>query len=130
MRALAIISGIVICIGTALAQPPQAPAGKGIEGDWQGTLRAGKAELRLVVHITKNPNGLLSATMDSIDEGATGIPITEITFQDSKLTFSADSIQANYEGHANSDLTSINGSWSQAGNNSPLNLKRAAAPAN
>jgi len=28
-----------------------------IEGDWQGTLKAGGAELRLVLHITKGDEG-------------------------------------------------------------------------
>ncbi len=101
----------------------------GIEGDWQGTLRAGKNELHLIVHITKDTHGFLTATLDSPDEGAMGIPITDISFENSKLTFSSDNISANYEGQANSDLTSISGSWAQAGNTLTLNLKRPAPAA-
>ena len=34
------------------------------EGDWEGTLDAGAAKLRLVIHVTKK-DGRLSATLDS-----------------------------------------------------------------
>jgi uncharacterized protein len=118
----------VLFAACAFAQSAQ-KATSGIEGDWQGTLRAGKEELHLVVHITRDSHGLLAATLDSPDEGAMGIPITDITFENAKLTFSSDNISANYEGQANSDLSSISGSWSQVGNTLPLNLKRAAPEA-
>lgn len=118
---------LVAARGPAAPQPGQ--SAQKIEGDWQGVLRAGKNELHLIVHITRGSHGFLSATLDSVDEGAIGIPISEISFENSKLNFSADSIEANYEGQANSDLSSISGSWSQAGNNLPLLLKRAAPSA-
>ena len=38
-----------------------------IAGDWQGTLLADGVELRLVLHITKNDDGTLKATLDSVD---------------------------------------------------------------
>ena len=129
MRFCAMILAMAIFTGQGWGRPPQGSAAKGIEGDWQGTLRAGRNELRLVVHISKTPEGFLQATLDSLDEGTYGIPITSITFENSKLNFSADSIEATYDGQANSDLTSINGSWSQAGNNLALVLKRGAPPA-
>ncbi len=45
-----------------------------VTGDWQGSLSAGGAELRLVLHITKGADGALKATLDSVDQGANGIP--------------------------------------------------------
>jgi uncharacterized protein len=128
MRFWAMILTIAIITGQGFGRPPQSSGASGIEGDWQGTLRAGSNELRLVVHISKAPQGFLQATLDSLDEDTYGIPITSITFENSKLDFSADSIDATYEGHANSDLSVINGSWTQAGNNLALQLKRGAAP--
>jgi len=44
-----------------------------VTGDWNGTLHANGAELRLVLHISKNPDGGLKATLDSVDQGANGI---------------------------------------------------------
>jgi len=128
MRSLAIILVALTFWGSGFGRHPQAPAAKGIEGDWQGTLKVGPAELRLVVHIAKNADGSRKATMDSIDQGANGIPITSISFQDSKLTFRADSIGGSYEGQANSDLSAIAGNWSQGGSSFPLDLKRLTTP--
>jgi uncharacterized protein len=105
----------------------QAPA-KGIEGDWQGTLKPGNAELRLALHITKGDDGSTKATMDSLDQGANGIPITSISLKDSKLSFTVDSIQGSYEGTVSADGAAISGTWSQAGQSFPLDFKRAAAP--
>jgi hypothetical protein len=43
-----------------------------VVGDWQGTLQAGGASYRLVVHIVKNEAGLVG-TLDSLDQGALGL---------------------------------------------------------
>src|SRR5579862_5432112 len=98
-----------------------------IVGDWQGTLHAGAADLRLVVHITKNTDGSLHATMDSVDQGANGIPVSTVTLKDSKLTLGVDAVHGSYEGKVNSDATVIDGTWSQ-GQPLPLTLKKAAGP--
>ena len=37
-----------------------------IVDDWNGTLKPGGGELRLVLHISKNADGSLKATLDSI----------------------------------------------------------------
>jgi hypothetical protein len=129
MRFWAMVLAMALFTGQGWGRPPQGATAKGIEGDWQGVLRAGRNQLRLVVHISKAPEGFLQATLDSLDEDTYGIPITSITFENSKLDFSADSIEATYQGQANSDLSIINGSWSQAGNNLALVLKRGAPPA-
>jgi hypothetical protein len=104
-----------------------APA-KGVEGDWQGTLRAGETELRLALHIAKSAAGAYRATMDSIDQGAKGIPVTSMSFQDSELIFSVDSIQGSYAGTASGDGTAMIGTWSQRGQSFPLDFKRATTP--
>ena len=50
---------------------------KTIEGDWEGTIDAGVVKLRLVLHVVKK-GGVLSATLDSPDQGATSLPIDAI----------------------------------------------------
>jgi hypothetical protein len=46
---------LVLLISSALSQAQD------IAGDWQGTLSAGGAELRLVLHIVKAPDSNLKA---------------------------------------------------------------------
>ena len=41
-----------------------------------GTLSAGGARLRLALHLSAAKDGTLTATLDSIDQGAIGIPVT------------------------------------------------------
>ncbi len=105
-----------------------APAQPQIAGDWQGTLSAGGAELRLVLHIAAGKDGALTATLDSIDQNANGIPITTVTLKESKLNLTVDAVRGTYEGTVNSDASGINGTWSQ-GQPLELNFKRAAAKA-
>lgn len=99
-----------------------------VTGDWQGTLKIGTSELRLVVHITKGDDGNLKATMDSIDQGANGIPISSISLRDSKLSFTSAAIHGSYEGTINKGATEITGTFTQ-GSPLPLDLTRMAKQA-
>lgn len=95
-----------------------------IVGDWQGTLKTGAADLRLVLHIAKGDGDSLKATLDSVDQGANGIPVTSISLKDSKLNFSVDAVNGSYAGKVNSDGTMIGGTWYQ-GQPMALDFKRA-----
>ncbi|MFZ1941908.1 MAG: hypothetical protein WBE56_17180 [Terracidiphilus sp.] len=95
-------------------------------GDWQGTLQAGGAELRLVLHITAGKDGALAATLDSVDQSVYGIPVTSAVLKDSKFNLTVDAVHGTYEGTVNKDATEIDGTWSQ-GQPLALSFKRAAA---
>lgn len=101
------------------AAPAQAQK---VVGDWQGTLKAGAVDLRIVLHVVSGDNGTLSATMDSIDQGANGIPVTAVSLTGSTFVFSIDPIKGSYEGRINAD-GSIEGTWTQGGSTLPLVLR-------
>lgn len=98
-----------------------------VAGDWQGTLNTGVGELRLVLHITKAANGTLTATLDSVDQQANGIPVKSATMKDSKLSLDLEAVHGTYEGTVAADAQSISGTWSQ-GKALPLEFKKSAAP--
>jgi len=98
-----------------------------ISGDWQGTLSAGGAELRLVLHITKSADGSLTATLDSVDQGTTGIPVNSVSLEDSKLNLGIEAVHGTYDGKVAADGKTISGTWSQ-GAALPLSFKRVTAP--
>jgi len=98
-----------------------------VTGDWQGTLNTGVGELRLVLHITKTADGALKATLDSVDQNASGIPVSSITLKDSKLHLDVTAVHGTYDGTLASDAKSISGTWSQ-GRDLALEFKRATAP--
>lgn len=117
MKKAFLLATLCLCLGGA----SQAQT---IVGDWQGTLHAGPQDLRLILHITQSDDGTLHATLDSVDQGANGIPISSITFKDSKLSFTSDAVHGSYEGTADKDITSIKGTWTQS-TPLPLNFERA-----
>jgi len=98
-----------------------------IAGDWQGTLNTGMGELRLVLHLAKAADGSLTATLDSVDQGANGIPVKSATLKGSKLNLDVTTVQGTYEGTVAADGKSISGTWTQ-GKPLPLDFKRATAP--
>lgn len=107
---------------------PAATDSPQILGDWQGTLSAGGAELRLLFHFTAGKDGTLSATLDSVDQGANSIPVNSVTLKGAKLSLGVDAVQGTYEGTVNADATAITGTWSQ-GTPLELNLTRAVVGA-
>ncbi len=104
-----------------LAATSSAWAASPVAGDWIGTIHAGAAELRVVLHV-KEADGKLTATLDSIDQGSKDIPIDSISFVDSKLTFDSNQIGGHYEGTYDAAKPVISGTWSQGGNSLPLNF--------
>ena len=95
------------------------------DGDWKGTLVASGTKLDLILHISAK-GGALSATLDSPDQGATGLPIDSITLTGNSLQFEMKSLGAVYEGVFSADGTQIEGQFSQQGLRLPLTFKRIA----
>jgi len=102
-------------------------AAQDVAGDWQGTLHAGIADLHLVLHITKADGGALKATLDSVDQGAYGIPVTSISLKDAKLSLGVDAVHGAYEGKVSGDGGTIRGTWTQR-QPLPLDFTRSAVP--
>ena len=98
---------------------------QGIVGDWQGTLEAGGQQLHVVLHIKQSADKTLQATMDSVDQGANGIPISKISFQDGKFSFTSEAVHGTYEGKLDPAGIQIAGTWSQ-GQPLALVFRRAA----
>ena len=104
---------LILLALVTLALTPLGRAQSQIAGEWQGTLNAGGAQLRLVLHVTAAKDGSLSSTLDSVDQGAIGIPVTSVTLKDSKLSLIVDAVHGTYEGTVNNDATAIDGTWTQ-----------------
>ncbi|HHT21963.1 MAG TPA: alpha/beta fold hydrolase [Bacteroidales bacterium] len=92
-----------------------------IIGKWNGALKIQSTQLRLVFNIEKSGEGYKS-TMDSPDQGATGIPCDETTFADNVLKIKINSIGASYEGVFRND--SIIGAFTQMGMKFSLDFSR------
>ena len=98
-----------------------------IAGDWQGTLKVGPQELRIIVKIDKSDSGGWNAAMFSIDQSpdrGAGIPVDSVTLQGSALKFTVSAVRGTYAGKVSADSTSVLGTWTQ-GVALPLELNRA-----
>jgi pimeloyl-ACP methyl ester carboxylesterase len=115
---------LVLTLGLGAAGVASA---QNLAGDWQGSLKPTGAELRLVLHITKADDGSWKRTLDSVDQGANGIPVTSISLKESKLKFAVESVNGSYEGTVNADATEISGTWTQ-GQSLPLDFKKTTTP--
>jgi hypothetical protein len=101
----------------ALKLSPEAFAD--LNGVWRGKL--GPISLTMRFEIT--PNGqTIVGFIDSPDQAAMGIPITEATFERRKLTIKVASVMAEYTGTLSGKA--IAGKWKQAGMENPLTLTK------
>ncbi|HKW32311.1 MAG TPA: hypothetical protein VJN92_04865 [Candidatus Acidoferrum sp.] len=114
-----------LLIERAIAVPPPVPP-SAVVGDWNGAISTGSASLRVVIHVAQDKDGKLTATMDSLDQGATGIAISSITYKEPALHFEIEKFSASYDGTMNKDNSEIAGSWKQGGASLPLTFKRAS----
>lgn len=110
-----------------LALPFFAGAQSSLQGAWQGNLKAGSQDVRIVFHLKGEENGRLSGTMDSPDQGSTGIPCDSIYRRGDSLFVSIMQGRAHYEGRISGD-TLLKGTWVQ-GIRIPLEMRRTEKPA-
>lgn len=104
-----------------LAVAPLVALAQDITGTWNGTLKAGGQELRIVFDITEK-DGTYTATMDSPDQGARGIPMSDITVEDNNLKIEAKNMAMMYKGTLKGDV--IEGRFTQMAMSYRMDLRR------
>lgn len=105
------------------ALPGSALQAQNITGTWQGTLKTGPRDLRIVMKISLEDDKL-KAIMYSIDQGGQPMPASSITRDGSGIKIVVTPINGAFEGRISSDANSIAGTWTQA-MPLPLSLIRA-----
>jgi uncharacterized protein len=143
LAAVAALATLSACTTTAVkpapaSEPAPAPAAKeapvksppeaaidpaSLAGIWQGLLEAGGQKLRLVFHLDW-ADGAWKATMDSPDQGASGIPVKSVIVEGSKLTIDLSNIGGKYEGTVAADAKGVQGKWLQGGGAFAVDLAR------
>jgi fermentation-respiration switch protein FrsA (DUF1100 family) len=99
-----------------------------IEGLWLGSLKLSNGqELRLLFNISSSPEGLPTATIDSLDQGAKGIPVEKVIYKDGNLRLEVTAIKGSFEGALKENGTTLEGEWKQVGVVLPLELSRVEA---
>ena len=105
-------------------------AAQNIEGDWHASLEVkDDAPLRLALHVTRENSGALKATLDSIDEAGSALPVDAFAVSRNTVKFEMKDTGGFFEGRMAADGSSIAGSWKQDGEAWPLNWERGEDPA-
>ncbi len=96
--------------------------GQDITGEWNGILKVQGTQLRLVFNISQAGNAY-SATMDSPDQGAFGIPVSSISYESPILKIEIATAGIQYEGSLDKGDTIV-GVFKQRGGSFPLGLTK------
>ena len=89
-------------------------------GTWEGKLNVG-IELRIVFHITQQPDGSLKSTADSPDQSAYGLKCDTTILSGNELTIQMLDLSASYTGKM-IDVSTLEGIFTQ-NSDLPLSLK-------
>lgn len=94
--------------------PDPNPIVDGLDGRWEGTIDRNGVPLRLIINIhTTEDQGTL-ATLDSPDQAANGIPVSDLKHEDDTVSFTIKLAQAQYIGTLTGGTT-ITGTWTAPG---------------
>ena len=102
-------------------------ASEAVIGSWEGKLDApGEGQLTVVFHVTRGEDGDLTGTFDSPDQGATGIPLSSVMFEDGTLTMVVSGIPGppSFSGALSGDGTVLSGAFVQLQFEIPLELTK------
>lgn len=87
-----------------------------LSGHWSGKLSLPNSiKLTIIFNFQKDAEGKYTATMDSPDQGAKGIPTESVTIKDDSIVVKVPAIQGSFEGKILTDSMKIDGKWKQAG---------------
>lgn len=103
--------------------------GEGVVGEWLGELKAGPMLLRLALHVRAEEGDGLAGEMDSLDQGANGLPLNSVSFEAGAFAYRIDRVGGSFEGALNEDGSQLVGHWVQGGQELPLVFRRLAEPA-
>lgn len=95
---------------------------RALSGDWMGSLKVPGNELRIVFHIAFDSTGLPTVTLDSPDQGAKGIPASDLTISDGVVRLNVSVIGGSYEGVLDHEKRIMSGKWNQGGQSFPLEM--------
>lgn len=125
------LCGAILMAVAGLAPPAQAQPTKPLTGPWHGTLATPANPPQLIVHLTQQPNGALTATLDVPSQKVNSLAFSGAELRQDSLILLSDFLGARYAGRLSADGQQLTGRWKQNGEQWPLVLQRGlpVAPA-
>ncbi len=105
---------------------PSSALTKEMEGNWEGALNTPGGVLHVTMKLSATPDGTASATLVSVDQGNTEIPVASVTIKEKDIRLEIPAVAGSYKGTlgANGEIA---GEFTQGGNPLPLTFKRPAS---
>ena len=104
---------------------PDSPAvSKEFEGDWEGSLQMPNRAFRIAFHFRNQPDNTVSATIDTPDTNAIGLPLNDVKQTGRKIEFGIKVAHASFQGTLNQEGTEIIGEFGHEENRMPLTLRK------
>lgn len=124
------VSLLLFCLmisGSALAVIQQ----PSVAGHWEGAIQVPGSAVNFSIDVTVKADGSLSATITIPAQGAKDLPLTNVAFTGSELTFTLPNVPGDpqFKGKLEANGAKIAGTFSQGGQGFPCNLERKADPA-
>lgn len=107
------------------AAPPAVAKPAALSGIWLGTLEAGAKELRIQLHLDLAATPP-SCSLDSLDQGAMGIPCTNVVASATDLAFDVPAVHGMMKGAISADTNTVTATWTQGSASLPVVLTRQA----
>ncbi len=102
---------------------PEASSLKPLLGEWVGPLSApGVDKLAIIFRFEMTPDGKFAAFMDVPDQGARGLPVSDVTLEGGEVRLKVAPARIDYTGKLSGNT--INGTFKQGGGEFPLNLTK------
>ncbi len=118
VRLRTLLALLFIALAAAAQTPPPT-----VSGVWLGTLAAGPQTLRIQFHLQPDITGPGACVLDSIDQGAFGIPC-QLAVIGNHVDVKVPAVSGGWSGTLGAGGNSLTGTWSQGGGSLPLNLAR------
>ncbi len=91
--------------------------------DWSGILNVNGLKITMVFHVTQDEEGVMSATLDSTDQGVTGVSVDQVHFENQLLQLKINRMQAQYTGTLDPNEDQMVGVFTQQDKSFPFTLQ-------
>ena len=120
----AILAAVVVVLSLPQVRGADGPAKPNpLVGFWAGSLQVGVVKLRLAFAVVE-AEGVLSAKLDSLDQGKKNLPFGEVDHKDGKVSIANAAIGITYTATLSEDGKTLTGEWAQGGQKLPLVMTR------
>ena len=122
MKSFTFLAGLIFFSGVVAQSQSSGVSrktGSLMDGTWSGTIMG----IKLIFHFVTGPSGKTEGTMDSPQQGATGLPIKSVVVTVDSINCLLTTPMASYAAARLNDST-LAGRWSQGGRSTSLDLHR------